>query len=46
MSEQGAFRLISRENIAELNGILSVYEHVGTGATLVHIGDETRKNCL
>jgi len=40
MSEQGAFRLISRENIAELNGILSVYEHVGTGATLVHIGDD------
>lgn len=40
MSEHSAFRLISRENIEELNGILSVYEHVDTGAALVHIGDD------
>ncbi|HWQ58364.1 MAG TPA: insulinase family protein [Clostridia bacterium] len=40
MSEQQTFRLISRENVGELNGILSVYEHLATGAILAHIGDD------
>lgn len=40
MSDHQAFRLISREEIKEINGIVSVYEHVKSGATLVHIGDD------
>ncbi len=35
-----AFRLVSREEIKEINGIVSVYEHTRTGAALVHIGDD------
>lgn len=35
-----AFRLVSREEVKEINGIVSVYEHVRTGAALVHIGDD------
>lgn len=40
MSEDQAFRLISRENVKEINGIVSVYEHIRSGAALVHIGDD------
>lgn len=32
-----AFRLISRENIKEIDGALAIYEHEKTGAKLVHI---------
>ncbi len=39
MAESAAFRLISRESIKEINGALNVYEHVKSGATLVHIED-------
>ncbi len=40
MSDKSAFRLISKENLKEFNGALSVYEHVKSKATLVHIGDD------